>query len=731
MGKVELGSDGVAFARAAWRHKVLFAISTTTLTLIFAAAILSLTPRYSAQSMLLLPHVSLGKLGEVAVNSVPDQIVLRSEVEIIKSEGISQQVIDELDIGNEPEFRPEPAGALQLLKNYFRNQLKQLTRAAGQNAYLTPVWTEAELRNDALLSEYNSRLSVFNDGRSSIAYVSFWAEDPQLAAKAANSHANAYLRHQADRRMGGQRVATNWLRQEVEGRATELKAAQMAVQSFRAENGMILTDTSNARQSTVDQELAQLNQQLTAARGEVAFAAARLEQISSSVEAGSLQGTSEMINAPVLLKLRDREVEAKLALARSPGFNAAKAELSNVQALIAHELARTRQGLIADLNAANAKLALMEAQVEAAKTRKFKLDNAQVELSAREAVAASKRSIYDAVLNRFNQLLAEQRFDAADAKLISAAAVPTRAVYPKTSLYLLIGLLISGAIGLAIAYMAERFEQPRQDPRHLASQVNLRLLGSVPAVARQWDWRKHLLEDPAIWESVREIRNQLVGPQNGEGKVIAITSTLPNEGRTLLATRLARAIALCGAPTLILDANLRRPRVAGMIGIKHVRAGLSEVLLQKASVDEAITALAPLALDVLPGTAKGKLGIELIGGGAMHSLLRRLKEKYRVIVIDTPPIAAVADALAVASMADSTVLVANAAMPAELLLETAERLKQHGATLAGVVVTGVETRAQDLHADRELRAHQRGPEVNKSRHPLFSRFMNWRDSHLT
>src|SRR5258706_4991218 len=121
-----------------------------------------------------------------------------------------------------------------------------------------------------------------------------------------------------------------------------------------------------------------------------------------------------------------------------PGFNAAKAELSNVQALIAHEHARTRQGLIAELNAAKAKLAIMEAQVEAAKTRKFKLDNAQVELSAREAVAASKRSIYDAVLNRFNQLLAEQRFDAADAKLISAAAVPTRAVYPKTSLYLLI-----------------------------------------------------------------------------------------------------------------------------------------------------------------------------------------------------------------------------------------------------------------------------------------------------
>jgi len=104
--------------------------------------------------MLLLPHVSLGKLGEVAVNSVPDQIVLRSEVESSKVKGFRKQVIDELDIGNEPEFRPEPAGALQLLKNYFRNQLKQLTRAAGQNAYLTPVWTEAELRNDALLSEY-------------------------------------------------------------------------------------------------------------------------------------------------------------------------------------------------------------------------------------------------------------------------------------------------------------------------------------------------------------------------------------------------------------------------------------------------------------------------------------------------------------------------------------------------------------------------------------------------
>ncbi len=241
--------------------------------------------------------------------------------------------------------------------------------------------------------------------------------------------------------------------------------------AFRSANGFVLTIHQNQKQSTVDQEISSLTERLVAASGDLTLAEARIGQIAATPAVASLQGTTDMINSPVLVRLREREAEAKLALARlensfapqSPGFNAAKQEVATVQSLITAEVKRIRDALEADRSAAAQRVTLLKASLKDAEARKLSLDAVQGELLGREMVANSKRSIYDAVLNRYNVLLTEQQYQIADAMIVAAAFVPTQSVYPKTTLFLLIGLLVSLGFGAFLALIFERSKQAPSD----------------------------------------------------------------------------------------------------------------------------------------------------------------------------------------------------------------------------------------------------------------------------
>jgi uncharacterized protein involved in exopolysaccharide biosynthesis len=218
-----------AVLRAGWRHLRMVLLVGLCVFSLAAITILQLTAYYSAETMILLSSSSTGEIAEGANRSPTDSFVVRSEVDILSANEVALRVIRALDLERHPEFDDKS----NAITRWLRDSSAWLVGAlgiSGQRSGPGNLWSAEEAQRNRVLAAYRNRLGVYNDGRSSTVRISFWAESPRLAAAVANAHARAYLSQQAERRIESQRLATDWLRREIDARAEVVKAAEAATQ---------------------------------------------------------------------------------------------------------------------------------------------------------------------------------------------------------------------------------------------------------------------------------------------------------------------------------------------------------------------------------------------------------------------------------------------------------------------------------------------------------------------
>lgn len=696
---LQLGIGSLSdIAKTIWRRKLVFAACASALFLVFGIVILNLSPRYRAESLILLPQTPMGTLadGPQRILVATDPVTLRSEVDIINSSGIAKRVIDQLDLAHEPEFAPEPPG---FAASVFRRATGWLKGVARNDSGAKPLWSEQAARDDSLLSAYKQRLSVFNDGRSLIVQIGFSVKTPELASRIVNAHTQAYLDAQVDRRVGGQRLAIEWLRSELEGRAKDLREADEAVQDYRAKNNLIAVQRATQQQeSLVDQELRQVNDQMIGARNDATRERVRLTQIESILTDGTVSATSDVLNSPVLMKLRQREADASSTLVRLRSayitgtvVSTAQSELDSIQETIRREIDRAREGIRANLREAEARVQMFTQRMQQTTQKKIELDQAEIGLKGRETYATAKRSIYEVVLGRYNTLISEQGFNSADAKIISPATVPTQAAFPKTSLFLGIAAMFSAASAAGAALAYERFRGGVSSLRAHLLASDVEVLGVLPIVGgrvQRFSANK-ALDIQVFWERIRGIRNRIFDMRTRDCQVILVTSAFPQEGKSVFSVALARALASTGVETILIDGDLRRPTIAARVGVRDVANCWSDVLSDRVELDEVIVQTGRDYLSLLPALPGRDDQADALATDKMDQLLRRLKRKYRMIVIDSPPLAAASDALSLGILADKTVLVARSGRVTNSAVSWAvQMLRDHHVPVGGLVLIG-------------------------------------------
>lgn len=732
---VQLGAASVGeIVRTIWRHKVVFAVVAAASFLAIAAFVLTLSPRYRADGLVLLPQMPLGSLGEGSqrVLVAIDPVAVRSEVDILNSNGIAKRVIDDLGLENDPEFAAHPPGPISAaLKGIIALAKSALGAGTDPGA---PLWSQEAARADALMSAYKQRLSVFNDGRSLTVQVAFTAARPELAAKVVNGHIKAYLEAQVERRAGGQQLALEWLRTELDDRLKELRQAEEAAQTYRATHNLIPVERAGQqRESLVDQELRQVHDQLVGAWNDTTRLRSRLAQLTEAGQSGTALPSAEAANDAVLLKLRQREADATANLARFKGANmngvvveSAEAELNSIRQAFQGELGRLRAGTEASLREAEGRAAMFERRMQETTQKRIELDQASVELKGLESYAGAKRSIYEIVLGRYNTLLSERGFNAADAKIISSATTPTRASFPNTGLFLAMAALFSMTIGAGSSFAIEHLGGGVRSLRAHCRALGVEVLGVVPFVGRRMPGlaagNQSLLYHQ-FWERIRGIRNRIVDLRTREGQVILITSAFPQEGKSVFAVAFARAIASTGIETILIDGDMRRPSVASRVGVDDVSQGIGEVLASQIKLQDAIVPTDRGNLALLPAMPGQGEHADALATENMMLLLRQLKRDYRLIIMDSPPLAAASDALSLAALADQTIVVARVGRVSNSSVsEVVQMLRTHHAKLAGLVLVGedkdeVSVGSRLGHYYSDVQSPAAGP---KRRHRLWS-----------
>jgi capsular exopolysaccharide synthesis family protein len=370
--------------------------------------------------------------------------------------------------------------------------------------------------------------------------------------------------------------------------------------------------------------------------------------------------------------------------------------LASINETLQKQLARVESEAAASVNSWQRQVDDLSGAVNSETGIKETQDKVSSALPALMAEAQVKRTVFETVLNRYQTQLAERGYSQPTAVIVSRAVPPAKPSFPRTSLFLAIGLVASLFGGAFMAIVVQLMRPSAPSLNSLADAIGLRALVAIPRFrneAREPGQVK--IRDPRIYiESIRSLRHAIFELQSArETKVCLFTSVTPSQGKTLVAMSVARSMARSGVRTLFLEMDLRCPAASKLARVGECTRGVAAVLEMRATINDVLQVDESTGLDMLLAESNASQALDKLTVQAFSGLMARLRQRYDAIIVDSPPAGLLSDALTLACVADQTVIVARngETSNAELALTT-RLLRDRGATLAGLVLTHVDPR---------------------------------------
>ncbi|CAN5616427.1 polysaccharide biosynthesis tyrosine autokinase [soil metagenome] len=609
---------------------------------------------------------------------------IETEVAVINSLDVARLVVKRLGLINDPEFGggPPPPGK-------------------------APPTPEAKL--EAVAINVNGHLNAARDRLTYIMVIRFNSRDAKKAARIANAFATAYLDQKVGNKIGTAERQGVWFQNRMDELAADVRAADEKVADYQARAG-IVTGGSNAQGTIVDQQVGPLSLQMAAA--ESVAAEARSKEISArkQVARGTLDSITDVRESASIVDLRKqramiiqslKEIEVRYG-SKHPEMMKARDQLAAVDQQIRDESNRVLRSLDADATAAEARAASLRGSMN--QLVQTQADNARASVIAAglQREADSKHAAYD----KMSQLVLESRQAAqnsiAQAQIIDTAETPASPSWPNRPLLFLLSLIGGLGAGIAVITTQELTVTGIRSIDELESELGVPVIAAIPNVRKTKRPADLLIDKPTsqFAESIRNARASIIGVR-GETrpKIIAVTSALPNEGKTTTALALARTMALNGDRTIIIDADVRRAQLRHVVETSPTDPGLVELLHGEVTIDGAVRASGLANLDQIIVRKPHFTSENLFGNDLMPQLLEHLSSKYDAIILDLPPLVGLADGRFLAALADTVVLVVKwDATPRHAVNAAASWLRSDGANLVGTIFSMVDTSSQGVGA---------------------------------
>jgi polysaccharide biosynthesis transport protein len=681
------------------RRKSVIGASVLITTIVAAAVVLQITPRYTAEATLLLdPQKTHIVDMQAVISGLPvDSAAIRSELELVKTPAIAESVVKKLDLTAVPEFNPSlnhpPAAKAWLAP--LDGMIAAVEPLLGLAAPTPPVAANPEQAAlQAAVGALLARTQVTNDGRSYILKLNVTSENPQLAAAIANAYADAYLVSQLETKFEAVRRANAWLNDQLTELRAKVRDTDDAVQLFKAQHNL----TESKGTTVTAQQLTEINTQLIIAGADRAQKESNLKQVQDQLKTGGIDAVAPTIASPLIQRLREQEAdlvrqEADLATRYKPAHPAMlniKAQERDLRQKIRDEVNKYIVSMQGDANAARAKEASLRATLEQLQKSTANEDQSEVQLRELERESQANRTLYESFLNRFKQTSAQEDLQQPDARLVTAAKVPGAASYPKRGM--IIGLAFTGSwfLGLLMALAVERLDNGFRTGDQLEALAQVPTLGLIPDVKVKEDPMDVIVRHPVspYSEAVRTVRTALrYSDIDHPPKVVLVTSSVPDEGKTVFATSLARSVARSGGKSLLIDCDLRRPSIAKALKTES-QPGLLSLFEQDAGSANAIRVDESCGMHFLTVTGGISNPQDLLGSKHMRAIIEEMRERYDLIVLDSPPVLAVSDPLILSHIADTTMfLVRWERTPRQVVQGALKTFRANGGHLAGVVLT--------------------------------------------
>jgi succinoglycan biosynthesis transport protein ExoP len=718
--------DWLSLGRTLWRRKF-FLLGFVVIALAVTAAYVSrMPPAYEAEALVMLndrPPQPVPEIPDVLVGSPPNEEGLQSQVLLIKSRSMAERMVDELNLHLLSEFNPAlqprtvnladwldpvrliPAAILDRLPRAWADTL--MSTALG--AEMTDQERAALLRTE-IVDNVMANIVAEPASRSTVISLKFISTDPQLAALGTNTLARLYLTEQLETKQTASRRARDFLEHEIDRLRASVASAEQAVQDYRQKTGLggALPD---------EQQLAELTTQLVLSRSEGAQAEARLRQVEKLVNGGTnLEQAAQMLESPVLADLRAREVDVNRQVAelsneygeRHPRMVNLRSELRTLEQRKQTEIQQVRQRLRDEVQVQRQREATLESNIDGLKSQLAQHNEAQIGLEALQREAAADRDLLETYINRAKEIASQQKAQEPDARIISSGVLPDDPTYPRRKLIFGVALFGALLLGSIAVFGLEQLDNTFRSSEQIEDAIGLPTLGLVPAIAgldkRYGAPQDYVLDNPnsPFGESVRSLRTaMLLTSMGAPPKTVLLTSAIPSEGKTSMAMCLARVHARSGRRTLIIDCDVRRPRLHELTAVAN-QIGLSDVLLRQRELNEVVHADERSGAYFVTAGAPAPDPAALLASERMRRLLKEVSNRYDLVLLDSPPVLSVSDARVLSQMVDKTLyLIQWGSTRRHDAMMGIKQLIEAGADMAGVVLTRVNVRKHARYGYRD------------------------------
>ena len=655
---------------------------------------LQVTPKYTAKALILVDPSGVQR---------SEQGTIETQTRLIVSRDRLQRIVEQLDLPADPEFNPPHGEAAASPEGWIEDVLGRVIAAARDVWPITPGLAGGELPaalsspdpgtpDDAVVDAVASRLDASPEGRSMVIGLTFSSIDAKKAVRIVNTVAKTYVRDRLEAKQAATERESVWLDQRLNQLRDELQRADSAVQQFKIDNNLVETGGGSLK----EQELVSVNSELTSARAELAVKQAKLDLVRH--ESGRLDSMPEVVGSALITNLRVQQTELLRQAAelrseygdKHPKVIALGEQLTKLQANIAGEIQRTVLGYDSDVQVTSQRVNRLERRVGELTSEVEHDRTLNVTLSDLERRAQATHDLYSSYLRRLEDSRAEQ-IDEPDVQIVSLADPPEAPDTPSPIVFGAIGFTASLGFGALMALLLERLDNRLRSSGDVERRFGLRTLAAVPRLGRFQRRQPHryLIAKPlsVFAESVRSVYEYLQRSGFiGDGRVVLITSSVADEGKSTLATSLAAFSAYSGRRTLLLELDLRVPCLNRVLRTTP-RIGVVECLRGDAKVEDAI-GQDEAGFDYLLVRQCGPDSIELLGSPRCTALMVGLRRRYDLIVMDSAPLLGLTDTKVAARLADVALLAIRwARTDAEICRQCLLDLEDTGISIAGVVLT--------------------------------------------
>ena len=687
------------------RRRVLFFGVMGTLLVAATVAVFAITPRYTAVARVMIDPREQNVVSIEAVLSQlsADDPTIQSEIEVLRSEDTARRVIAQTSLDQMREFNPLLSSTL--VARLITNMDWPWLNAAFGTILVAPDESEqAPQIPGEVVEAYSRRLDVEAAGRNSrVIAIAFTSESPQVAAQVANTIAETYIALQVETKLAATDRAARWLSERLGELGDEVTTSEEAVADIRAAS----VGQGGWSTEIIDQQISQVNSELVRARADQEQARAELRQIETIVDVGGAEAVFEAVDPQLLVWTN----EQLMWLRRSAAELKAQYGAENPVVVEVHEamdqlIEETSARLIAGVRnrvlVSGDKVRALEKQLRDLVAQSIALGRGQVELRAAQREAQASTELYETLLTRSKET-AQTGLEQPDAKIIAHASVPHRPSFPNRLLLLGVALVGSIALSGALVGVAESMEKGYRSHDRLGRE--LPVLGETPWLGKKAQ-RAGLAEVPltepasAYAEALRSVALSLeMSAKADQGqKTVLVTSSLPEEGKTILVTCLARSMALGGRKVLVIDCDLRRPSCHRQLRL-HQTPGLSGYLSKGAPAADVIQQDRASGVDLIAAGGVVENPLQLLRSDRFRQLLRDMGPRYDIILIDSPPVLPIADARMLSAAVDRCVLVVRWRTTArEYVMHAAEQLRQAAGHAPAAVLTQVKDRTHHGYA---------------------------------